>query len=55
VATVVTAIIVPSVSFVYNPFWPTLNHWWPLFGVLWLAVGVSLHLLANATLGRLRQ
>jgi hypothetical protein len=46
IATIVTAVVVPNVTFVYCPAWL-------LVGVLWLIVGLSLHVLALVTLGRL--
>jgi len=53
IATIVTAIVVPSVSFVYNPTWPPVSHWWPVVGAFWLTAGGALHSLALLILGRL--
>jgi len=55
IATIVTALIVPGVSSVYNPSWPLPSHWWLAVAGVWLVAGISLHLLAIATLGRLAQ
>jgi hypothetical protein len=53
VATIVTAIVVPSISFLYNPPWPMGNHWWLFAGAVWLGVGTGLHVMAIIVLGRL--
>ena len=54
VATIVTAVVVPGISFPYGPVWSAPNRWWLLVGALWLIVGISLNLIAVATLGRLK-
>jgi len=55
VATVVTAIIAPVVGFLYGSPTATATRWWWLIGVVWLLVGVGLHIAAQVVVGRLRQ
>ncbi|HXD46895.1 MAG TPA: hypothetical protein VN655_17355 [Pseudolabrys sp.] len=54
VATVVTAVIGPIAGFFYGL--PTVSsRWWFLFWLLWLLVGIGLHLSAQSILGRLQE
>jgi hypothetical protein len=55
VAIVVTAIVVPSVSFMYSASWSMPSYWWLPVSSLWVAIGAGLHILALMTLGRLEQ
>ncbi|MFL5092785.1 MAG: hypothetical protein ACJ8D7_20670, partial [Xanthobacteraceae bacterium] len=54
VATVVTAIIAPIVGFPYGSPSAAATKWWPLIGLVWLLVGLGLHIAAQVVLGRLR-
>jgi hypothetical protein len=54
VATWVTAIVAPVAGFLYGS--PGLtSQWWPVVAVVWLFVGIVLHLAAQFILGRMRQ
>jgi hypothetical protein len=55
VATVATALIAPIVGFLYGSPSLAASRWWPLIGAAWLLIGLGLHLVAWAVLGRLRQ
>jgi hypothetical protein len=55
VATVVTAIVAPIAGFLYGSPTITANSWWWVIGIIWLLVGVVLHIVAQAVLGRLQQ
>ena len=54
VAPLVTAIIAPIVGFLYGSPSAAATKWWPLIGLVWLLVGVGLHVAAQVVLGRLR-
>jgi hypothetical protein len=54
VATIVTAIIAPIVGFLYGSPSAAATRWWPLIGIVWLLVGLGLHIAAQTVLGRLR-
>jgi len=54
VATLVTALVAPAVSFLYNTPNATAGRWWVLIGAVWFAAGLGLHVLAQIVLGRLK-
>jgi hypothetical protein len=54
VATIVTAIVAPMASFLYGSAAPPAG-WWPLLAVAWFLAGMSLHITAQLTLGRLEE
>jgi hypothetical protein len=55
VATMATAIVAPTVGFLYGPTNPATNRWWLVIGIVWLLLGVGLHMAAQYVLGRLRE
>jgi hypothetical protein len=54
VATMATAIVAPIAGILYGST-PAANAWWPLLGLVWLLVGLGLHLAAQHVLGRLKE
>jgi Na+/melibiose symporter-like transporter len=54
VATVVTAFIAPIAAALYGSTTVTARGWW-VISIIWLLVGFTLHLIAQAILGRLRE
>jgi hypothetical protein len=54
VATFVTALVAPAVSFLYGAFIPGPHGWWLLIALGWCAAGIVLHFLARGILGRLQ-
>lgn len=54
VATVITAVVAPFVGLLNGASSTALNLWWVFSGGLWFLVGIGLHLIALAVLGRLR-
>lgn len=54
VATIVTAIIAPAVSFLYGVGNLSPNRWWLLIAFAWFLVGLGLRRLASFALGGLR-
>jgi hypothetical protein len=55
VATMVTAIIAPIVGSLYGSPSAAASKWWPLIGIVWLLVGLGLHVAAQVVLGKLRE
>lgn len=53
VATFVTALVAPAVSFLYGAA-SGPHGWWALIGLGWCAAGIILHFLARGILGRLQ-
>lgn len=54
VATVVTALIAPTASFLYGTANPTAGRWSIAIGLAWLVGGGTLHLAARWTLRSLQ-
>jgi len=54
VATIVTSIIAPAVSFFYGVGNLVPTRWWILIGFAWFLLGIVLHTAAIAILGNLR-
>ena len=51
-----TAILAPSASLLYGTSNSTTSVWWYVsIATIWFLVGVTLHLLARAVLGRLQE
>ncbi|HEY1934173.1 MAG TPA: hypothetical protein VGG99_19370 [Acetobacteraceae bacterium] len=55
VATIVTSLIAPAVSYFYGVGNLAPNRWWLLIALAWFVLGVSLHRVAVFVLGSLRQ
>jgi hypothetical protein len=55
VATVVTAVIGPVVGLLYGTPSAAATTWWPIIGLIWLLVGIALHVGAQMILGRLQE
>lgn len=53
VATLVTALITPAATFLYGSGHASTSYW-QLAGAAWLSAGVTLHLIAQVILGRLK-
>ena len=53
VATIVTALIAPAAAFLYGSGHASTGHW-GLIGAAWLVGGVTLHLLAQLVVGKLK-
>ena len=49
VAFVVTGVIVPAISLTYQLTTPQTRNW-PLFGLVWFAFGIGLHLIGRQAL-----
>lgn len=54
VATVITAIVGPTVGILNGAANPGITAWWVFSGVLWFLAGIGLHLVGQGALGRLR-
>ena len=54
VATIITAVVTPMVRLLYGSQ-TLISPYWLAFWLLWLFVGVALHLSAQAILGRLKE
>ena len=48
-----TAILAPTASLLYSTGDATIGVWWIGVAAIWFLLGVALHLLARAILGRL--
>ena len=55
VATVVTAVVGPTVGILNGTPGAAITAWWVLSGVLWFLAGIGLHLLGQGVLGRLKR
>ena len=50
--TIASALILPAIASAYRLTHP-LGALWPVIGIVWLGIGVALHVLAQIVLGRL--
>ncbi|BCP53250.1 hypothetical protein K32_18670 [Kaistia sp. 32K] len=48
-----TAVLTPTASLLYGTGNATIGAWWLGIAAIWFLLGVALHLLARAILGRL--
>ncbi len=54
VATVITAVVGPTVGILNGVSSPAITAWWVLSGLLWFLAGIGLHLVGQGALGRLK-
>jgi ABC-type multidrug transport system permease subunit len=54
VAIWVTGLVGPVVALLYGAPGPETHGWWLLIGILWLSVGLGLHMLGRALLRKLK-
>jgi hypothetical protein len=54
VATIITAIVGPTVGILNGASSAAITAWWVLSGALWFLAGIGLHLVGLGALGRLK-
>ena len=54
VSLIVTGVIIPVVGLAYQMTYPQTRYW-AAFAVMWLAMGIGLHLIARRIVGRIEE